>query len=363
MNTPFNPVIQLVEKSSLSAINLQDIEFGKQMTDHMFVAQYENGQWHSPSIMPLQKLHLHPGILGLHYGQTVFEGMKAFRQSADSVALFRPRDHAARFNKSLERMSMPKLPEEWFVSGIELLLQFDHQWVPALPGYSLYIRPFAFASEAKLGMKVSDQYLFVVIASPVGPYYEKPLRVKVEREFSRAAQDGTGYAKCGGNYGGSFYPMQKARAQGFDQIIWTDSKEHKYIDEAGTMNLMFVWDGKLVTPAINPAILSGITRDSILKLASHMGVETEERKISIEAVKDALSKGLISEAFGTGTAAVVSPLAHIDIEGEGFDLPELKEDSLANRVKQELAAIRYGQSEDIFSWNSLITMPEMSDKL
>ncbi|HND43752.1 MAG TPA: aminotransferase class IV, partial [Cyclobacteriaceae bacterium] len=239
-------------------------------------------------------------------------------------------------------------------SSLEAIVKCDEKWVPGSEGCSLYIRPVVFASENKLGVKVSDQYLFVIMTSPVGPYFSKPVRLKVELEYVRAAEGGTGFAKCAGNYGGAFYPTHLAREQGFDQVIWTDAKEHKYVDESGAMNIMFVIDGKLVTPQLSSSILDGVTRNTLSQLAKDMGVTVEERKVSIDEIEKSIQNGNLTEAFGAGTAAVVSPVATININGKDLHLPAVTDSALMMRLKKKLNDIRTGVEADVHRWNHII---------
>lgn len=249
---------------------------------------------------------------------------------------------------------MPEIPEELFIQCLHAIVETDKAWIPASEGASLYIRPFVFAFEPRLGVKIADHFKFFILTSPAGAYFSKPTRLKVEKNFVRAAEGGTGFAKCAGNYGGAFYPTQLARQQGFDQVLWTDAKEHKYIDEAGVMNVMFVIDGKLVTPKLTSALLDGVTRDSILKLAPGLGMTVEERRVSVDEIEEAFKKGTISESFGTGTAAVVSPIATINIEGVDYNLPTAGAESFQQRVKQKLNNIRLGIEPDVYGWNYII---------
>jgi branched-chain amino acid aminotransferase len=251
---------------------------------------------------------------------------------------------------------MPTISEDMFLQSLHQLIEFDQDWIPTSEGASLYIRPLVFATEARFGVKVSEKYLYVLMTSPVGPYFSKPLRLKVEDTYVRAAEGGTGYAKCAGNYGGAFYPTNLARQQGFDQVLWTDAKDHRYIDEAGVMNVMFVLDGKLITPNLSSAILEGVTRDSILKLAPSLGITVEERQITIDEIIKGLEEGRLTEAFGTGTAAVVSPIATITIKGKDYNLPAVNENSFQLRAKQKLNNIRVGIEPDSYGWNYIIPL-------
>ena len=249
---------------------------------------------------------------------------------------------------------MPEIPEELFIQSLHAIVEADQDWIPTAEGSSLYLRPVVFAYEPRLGVKIADHYKFFVLASPAAAYFSKPTRLKVEETFVRAAEGGTGYAKCAGNYGGAFYPTQLARQEGFDQVLWTDAKEHKYIDEAGVMNVMFVIDGKLITPKLTSALLDGVTRDSILKLAPGLGMTVEQRKVSVAEIEEAFKKGTITEAFGAGTAAVVSPIATINIHGVDYHLPPASEGSFQQRAKAKLNSIRLGHEPDPFDWNYII---------
>ena len=343
-----------ITNSRFIDVDLNKLEFGKFIADHMLVADFNNGQWHDAQIIPYGDMVMNPAMLSLHYGQSVFEGMKAYRMVDGNISVFRVGRHHERLNKSLARMCMPAIPEEFFVRGLEKLIELDQQWVPSGEEGSLYIRPLVFATENRLGVKISDAYKFIIMTSPVGPYYARPLKLKVETTYVRAAEGGTGYAKCAGNYGGSYYPAQKAKEEGFDQVLWTDAKEHKYIDESGTMNIMFVIDGKLITPPLSSAILDGVTRDSILTLAREMDMKMDLHRISIEELRQAFEMGWITEAFGAGTAAVVAPVASISIDGTNYNLPEPKADCFMYSVKKRLKDIRTGKAPDTMGWNHVI---------
>lgn len=354
MNPPIDIHIEKTPSTRLSQIDFNNLEFGKHTADHMLIVEYDNSAWKQPRIVPFGEISLSPTSLVLHYSQTVFEGMKAFKMEDGKVSVFRIDKHYKRFIKSLERMCMPLLPENIFKEGIKQLVKLDEAWIPNIEGGALYLRPFMIATEQRLGVKVSDKYLFMIVSSPVGPYYAKPLNMKIETEYVRAAEGGTGYAKCGGNYGASFLPTQLARQQGFDQVLWTDAKEHKYLDEAGTMNVMFVIDGVLATPPLSTSILDGVTRDSILTLAPTMGVKAEQRRITVEELETALAEGRVTEAFGAGTAAVVAPIQSISIRGKAYQLPAWSEDSFMVKVKNKLSDIRHGLEADAQGWNTVV---------
>jgi branched-chain amino acid aminotransferase len=346
--------VQRTTSSHKHEVDFSHLEFGKYISDHMLVARYDQKLWGTPTIQPYGDMLMSPAMLSLHYGQAVFEGMKAYKMTDGNISIFRMHKHYHRFNISLARMCMPAVPEDLFVQGMHALIETDHDWVPTAEGSSLYIRPVVFASEARLGVKVSDQYTFIIMTSPVGPYFNKPIRVKVEETYVRAAEGGTGFAKCAGNYGGAFYPTQLAREQGFDQVLWTDARDHQFIDESGAMNVMFVLDGKLITPKLTSAILDGVTRDSILTLATDMGIPCEERKIRIADLEEGFANGKLTEAFGAGTAAVVAPIATINIHGKDYNLPELTSDSIQLKIKKKLHDIRLGLEPDVHQWNYIV---------
>jgi branched-chain amino acid aminotransferase len=340
--------------SRLAEVDMDNLEFGKHISDHMLVCDYANGEWHAPHIVPFGNLATSPSALSLHYGQTVFEGMKAFRMQNGSVSIFRMEKHYDRFLRSLERMCMAAVPKEVFIDGLAALVQTDNAWIPGKPGTALYLRPFMFATEARFGVKVAEEYRFVIFTGPVPALFAKPIKVKVETSYVRAARGGTGFAKCGGNYGAAFFPMTRARQEGYDQVLWTDAKENKYIEESGSMNVFFVIDGKLVTPPLSDSILDGVTRDSLLRLAGEMGYTAIERPVSVDDLRKAFHEKTITEAFGAGTAAVVAPMHTIGIGGTDYVLPPLSATGIAASLKQRMEDIRTGNSPDLFNWNWLI---------
>ena len=346
--------INRVTKSRIKEIDFSNLEFGKYMADHMTVVDFENGSWGNPEIVPYGEILLSPATMALHYGQTIFEGMKAFRMKDGNINIFRIKKHHDRIQKTLDRMCMPQIPEDLFYQSLTALVELDREWVPKGEGEALYIRPLVFATEPRIKVKVSEQYKLIVMNSPVGQYLSKPFRLKVEDYYVRTAEGGPGFAKCAGNYGGAYYPTQIANKEGYDQVLWTDHKDHKYIDEVGMMNVMFVIDGVLVTPKLNTAILDGVTRDTILTLVREMGVKVEERKLSVVEVEEAFKKKTISEAFGTGTAAVVSAISTINISGIDYTLAAPGADSLQIRAKKRLNEIRLGFAEDVYGWNHVI---------
>jgi len=342
-------------RSRIQEVNFSKLEFGKHVSDHMLVCDFSNGEWHQAAIMPFANLSISPTSLALHYGQTVFEGMKAFPMQDGRINIFRIERHYERFVRSLSRMCMAIPTKEIFIEGLIQLVQTDKDWVPKQPGAALYLRPFVYASETRFGVKVSDEYRFVIFTGPVPELYTLPIKVKVETQYIRASKGGTGFAKCGGNYGAAFYPTQQARKEGYDQLLWTDSMQNKYIEESGMMNAMFVIDQVLITPPLSDSILDGVTRESLLILAKELGFPVEERKISIDELEKAFRNNRITEAFGAGTAAVVAPIQTIHITGVDYHLPVYTVQSLMNQLKRKLDNIRTGIEEDLFGWNHILT--------
>jgi branched-chain amino acid aminotransferase len=344
-------VVRKTTQSRLQEVDFNKLGFGNYVADHMLISHFANGQWESPQIIPFGDITLSPTTLALHYGQSVFEGLKAFRLDDGRINLFRVQKHYERMVRSLNRMCMATVPEEIFVEGLRRLVEVDKDWIPSQPGSSLYIRPLMFASEAKFGVKISDQYIFLIFTGPVGPAFSQPLKVKVETNFVRAPRGGTGSAKCAGNYGGAFYPTQQAKNAGYDQVLWTDARENKYIEESGMMNAMFVIDGVLVTPPLSDSILDGVTRDSLLTIAADLGIPYEARPISLVELEHAFRHNTISEAFGAGTAAVVAPIATIHLNGIDHHLPSYGDNAVMYRLKNKMEDIRTGKEEDKHGWN------------
>ncbi len=347
--------ISKVKVSSINKVDFNNLEFGKHMTDHMFIAKFSNGEWNDAKIIPFADISIPPTALALHYGQSVFEGMKAFKMQDGNISIFRIAKHHERLEKSLNRMSMPSLPFSLFEDGLKSLIQLDHEWVPEGEGKSLYLRPLVFASEGRFGVKIADEYLFIIMAGPVASFYPKPLKVKVEDTYIRASQGGTGAAKCAGNYGGAFYPTQLAKSQGFDQVLWTDGSEQLNIEESGTMNVFFVIDNVIITPPLSDSILGGITRDSLLALAKSMNFKVVERTVSAYELFDAHKKGLLTEAFGAGTAAITAAISSITLKDNTIELPAYSKDSICKQLELQLTNIRLGKADDIFSWNTIIS--------
>jgi len=337
-------------KSKLKEISLENLPFGKYFTDHMLEVDYENGEWKTPEIKPYQSLALAPSLAALHYGQAIFEGIKAYKNVDGEAFIFRPYDNFKRFNSSAERLEMPQVPEEIFIEGMRMLIDIDKDWIPAQKNHSLYIRPFMFASDEMIGVRPSEKYKFLVILSPTGPYYAAPMRINVEEKYVRAVPGGIGFAKAAGNYAGAMYATSQAKTKGYDQVLWMDALEHKYVQECGVMNVFFVIGNTAITPDLKEGtILAGVTRDSVIVTLKEMGFIVEERPISIDEITDAYSKGKLSEVFGTGTAATISmikTLNYKDVE-MNFDVESWK---AAPEVKRRMDAIKAGVAPDNHGW-------------
>ncbi|MGI8893695.1 MAG: branched-chain amino acid aminotransferase [Bacteroidia bacterium] len=342
-----------IDKSTSSRIAELDplnLPFGKVFSDHMLVAEYSGNEWHSARILPYGKMEFAPTISALHYGQAIFEGLKADKNEKDETFLFRPLENLKRMNLSAQRLAMPVIPENLFMDGLIQLLRLDNEWILKDEGFSLYIRPMMFATDEALGVKISEKYKFIIITSPVGPYYREPVNVLIETNYTRACEGGIGFAKAAGNYAAALYPTKLAQEKGYQQLVWTDSKEHKYIEESGVMNVMFVVDDILITPDPSTGtILYGKTRDSLLTIARDMGVTVEERRVGVDEIIAALESGRLKEAFGTGTAATVAPIKKIGYKEKEYPLVIL-ENSLSSKLRNELLGIRRGNIEDRYGW-------------
>ncbi len=345
--------IEKINKSRLEDINTKNQDFGSIFSDHMLIAEYENGQWKDAHIKPYGPININPSLHAIHYGQSIFEGLKAFKSLNNELSLFRPKENYLRFNKSAQRMCMPSVPENYFIDGIKKLVSIDQNWVPNNPKSALYIRPFMFASSKFIKAAPSENYIFAIICSPVSAYYTNDVHVKIEENYTRANSGGTGGVKAAGNYAASFYPASKAKKEGFDQLIWTDGREHNYIEESGTMNIFFRHKDSLICPQLTDSILPGITRDSIIKLCQYIGIECKEKKISIKDIIQGMESGEITEAFGTGTAATIAPIKSISWRGNKHELPAV-ENSFAARLKKELQDIQYRRADDPFQWTVII---------
>jgi len=342
--------VQRVAKSRVDEFDFNNMPFGKHYTDHMFMADFRNGVWANSRVVPFGKISVSPATPALHYSHSIFEGLKAQRSESGEALVFRPLDNLSRLNKSAERMCMVPVPEDLYMEGLKTLIEIDRAWIPKTPGSSLYIRPFLFSADEFIGIRPSLDFTFMVILSPVGAYYSAPVKVKIETHFTRAVEGGTGYAKTGGNYGGAIYPAKLAQDQGYHQLIWTDGKKHEYIEESGTMNVMFVIGDTLITPSLSDSILPGSTRDSVLKLVKSWRWKVEERKITVKEIVDALQNGSLKEAFGVGTAATIAHIATIGYNGKDYDLPAMETRTWANKIYKELESIKLGTTSDSFSW-------------
>ncbi|WP_027395457.1 branched-chain amino acid aminotransferase [Aquimarina latercula] len=345
--------ITKINESKISQVDFENLAFGKVFTDHMFICDYVNGEWQTPKIVPYGPLTLDPSARVFHYGQAVFEGMKAYKDDQGDTFLFRPDENFKRINKSAERLAMPEFPEEYFFDGLNTLLKLDNEWIKSGFGNSLYIRPFVIATQPSVSASEADEYRFMIICSPAQSYYSGDVSVLVAEKFSRSASGGFGYAKAAGNYAGQFYPTKLAKEQGYQQIIWTDSNTHEYVEEAGTMNVFFRINNTLLTAPVSDRILDGITRKSLIALAEKQGYNVEVRPIKVSEVVDAFKNGSLKEIFGAGTAAVVSPVKAFGYKGEHYEL-EKQENSYASHFKKALMDIQYNKAEDAFGWRTKV---------
>ena len=342
--------ITKVEHSKLNDINLENIPFGKYFTDHMLEVDYEDGEWKTVEIKPYQPLLLAPSTAALHYGQAIFEGIKAYKDPKGDAYIFRPQDNFRRFNISAERMQMPQVPEEIFMEWLRLLVEMDKNWIPGKADHSLYIRPFMFSSDELIGVRPSEKYKFMIILSPTGPYYSAPMRIYVEEHYVRAVPGGVGYAKAAGNYGAAMYATAEAKKKGYDQVLWTDAFEHKYVQECGTMNVFFIIGDTAITPDLGAGtILAGVTRDSVITMLKEMGFKVEERSLSIDDVIDAHKAGLLYEVFGTGTADTISLIKELRYKDYVMEF-DVDKWQTAPAIKERLNQIRYGTAADKYGW-------------
>ena len=343
--------IDITPTSRLSQVDWNKLPFGQIFSDHMLVMDFKDGAWQEPEIVPFDSISLHPATSALHYGQSIFEGMKAYRQQDGNIALFRPEMNARRFMQSCERLCMPTMDEELFIELIKRLVEVDKEWVPRTEGSAMYLRPFIFATDEMIGIKPSDTYKFMIFTCPVGAYYSQPVRVKIEEQYTRAASGGVGAAKTAGNYAASLYPAKQGQMQGFHQLVWTDAKEHKYIEESGTMNICFVINDVLITPSEeSDTILKGTTKRAVIDVAKSWGIKVEERKVAVAEIIEAAQNGLLQEAFGAGTAATIANIEAIGYRDEILNLPAFSEDMLSVRIKRELDGIKDGSIADQNGW-------------
>jgi branched-chain amino acid aminotransferase len=347
-----NPIhIERNPQSKLAGIDWSNLPFGRLFSDHMLIMDYADGAWRQPEIVPYGPISMHPCNVTLHYGQSIFEGMKAIRANDGRITLFRPELNARRFNESCQRLCMPTIDEDRFIELVKALVNVEADWVPNLPDSSLYLRPFLFATDELLGVRPSESYRFMIIACPAGAYYAKPVSVKIEQYYTRAAIGGTGRAKTAGNYAASLYPTKLANDEGFDQLIWTDGKTHNYLEESGTMNLVLIIDGVVITPSEDSdTILRSVVKRSVVELVRHWGMPVEERQISVQEVIAAIRDGRLTDAFGAGTAATIAPIAKIGFDGELFELPALETRSVSRRIKAYLDGIKAGTIADELNW-------------
>lgn len=343
--------INKTQSTRIHLCDFENIEFGKIFSDHMFRVDFKDGKWQSPEILPYGDINLAPSISALHYGQAIFEGMKAFKGTDGNPQLFRPYDNIKRLNLSASRMGMPEIPEELFYEGLKSLVDLDRNWIPTKAGSALYIRPFMFATDDFVGVRPSSNYSFIIFCCPVNSYYPKPIKVKVEQKYVRASEGMAGYAKAAGNYGISMLPSIEAKKAGYDQIIWTDGRTHEHVEESGTTNLFFVVDDKTVlTPELDGNILNGITRDSCIKLLKKEGYTVEERKVSIKEVIALAKEGKLTDCFGTGTAAIIAKIAAIGYEGVDYELPAAESRKVSNWLYDQIYGIQTSLVADTFNW-------------
>ncbi|MEX0966239.1 MAG: branched-chain amino acid aminotransferase [Bacteroidia bacterium] len=329
---------------------MQNVDFGKVFSDHMLVADYNENGWQGIHIVPYQEISLSPAVSAIHYGQSVFEGMKAYADKDGHPLLFRPAENWKRMNRSAERMCMPEVPKEIFLDGLRELIQIDKHWVPRNEGSSLYIRPFMFATDDFIGIRPSQNYRFMIFCCPVNAYYPEPIRVKIETEYSRACQGGGGYAKAAGNYGQALYPAHLAQKEGYRQLIWTDACDHKYIEESGTMNIFFQIGNSIVTPEAGGTILEGITRDSAIALMKDHGIDVQIRNVSVDEITAAYNQGELLDAFGTGTAATIAQISAIGYNDHDMILRDAKTREISNWLLKTLEEIKRGTAEDKWGW-------------
>lgn len=346
--------ITMSADSKLKSVDFNNLPFGRTFTDHMLVADYTDGEWGNVEIIPYQPLTFDPSIAALHYGQAIFEGVKAYKTTDGRAQIFRPEDNFKRFNISAHRMEMPAVPEEIFMGGMVKLVDLEKNWIPAKKDYALYIRPFMFATDEMIGVRPSQTYKFMIILSPTGPYYSAPMRIYVEEKYVRAVPGGVGYAKAAGNYGAAMFPTEEAKRKGYDQVLWMDAIEHKYVQECGTMNVFFIIGNTAITPGLESGtILGGVTRDSAMRLLEEMGLTVEERDLSIDEIVAAHKAGTLKEVFGTGTAVTISMIKELRYQDYvmEFDVDSWK---IAPEVKNNMDAIKDGSAEDRFNWMTVI---------
>lgn len=337
--------------------DVSTLGFGKHFTDHMLIMDFINGKWQEPEIIPYGPFSLDPSTCVLHYGQGIFEGLKAYKNEKGQVTMFRPRDNFVRMNKGASRMCMPNFDIDLVMSSLKQLIKIDEAWIPTAPGTSLYIRPTLIAKDEMLGVHPSHDYRFFIILSPVGAYYStglKPTKILVEEEYVRAPLGGTGEVKCMGNYAASLLAGDLARSKGFEQVLWLDAKEKKFAEEVGAMNIFFVIDGVVKTPALVGSILAGITRDSVIKLLKDEGIPVEETRISVDELFEAYKNGTLNEVFGSGTAAVISPVGVLGMHGKEYIINNFEMGSITSLLYDRITGIQCGRENDKFDWVTFI---------
>ena len=341
--------IEKVSTSKLSSVDFENLTFGSVFSDHMFVCKYKDEKWQTPEVVPYQPLSFEPSISVLHYGQAVFEGMKAYKDNQGKVWLFRPDQNFKRINRSSERLQIPAFPKDYFFSGLKTLLSLDKEWIKPGIGNSLYIRPFVFSSQAGVQASPSKEYTFIIICCPVKAYYGGEVNVLIAEEFSRAADGGIGFTKAAGNYAAQFYPTALAQKKGYQQIVWTDAKSHEYLEEAGTMNIFFRIGEKLVTAPTNDRILDGVTRKSVIQIARDADIDVEVRPIKIAEIVQASKNKSLKEMFGSGTAVVINPIKSFGYKGTNYKLPDL-ENPISKLLKDKIMSIQYNLTQDPYGW-------------
>lgn len=349
--------VQNISKSKLPDTDFSNLKFGETFSDHQLEMLYDNGRWGQPEIKPYGKIEVMPSMNVLHYGQGVFEGLKAFKYKGDRVNIFRLEKHSERFAISCRRMNIPEIESEAFSQLIKTLIDLDREWVPKKKYKSLYIRPFVFGTDESLGVKTCSNYRFMIITSPVGNYYSegiKPVALTTMPEYVRAVSGGAGFAKVPGNYAATLYPGSIAQKKGYTQVLWLDAVEHKYVEEVGTMNMFFLINDTLITPPLGKSILAGVTRRSVIELAGDWGIKVEECRISIDELIEANDSGELQEAFGTGTAAVISPVGLIHHNGTNIQLDRDKMGPVAQRFYDEITGIQHGDIDDTHGWCNII---------
>ncbi|MEC7784150.1 MAG: branched-chain amino acid aminotransferase [Bacteroidota bacterium] len=338
-----------IAESKINQVDFSNLAFGTVFTDHMFVCEYKNGKWQTPEILPYGPLQMDPSAKVFHYGQAVFEGMKAYKDDKGDVYMFRPEENFNRINKSGERLAMPAFEKDYFFDGLNTLLNLDKDWIKPGEGNSLYIRPFVIATENGVSASPSSEYKFVIICAPAQAYYSGEVRVLFADHYSRSADGGVGFAKAAGNYAAQFYPTELAKAKGYNQVVWTDANTHEYLEEAGTMNVFFRVNDTLLTAPTNDRILDGITRKSLIELAKSQGINVEVRPVKVAEIVEAAENGSLKEMFGAGTAAVISPISGFTHKEKAFDLPKM-EYSFATKLKKQLTELQANRAEDPFGW-------------